>query len=58
MEQAQGKLGKAADRIAAQSPDTVELSTEVLAARDQFQTNARVMHSADEMQKTLLNLLA
>jgi flagellar hook protein FlgE len=30
----------------------------MLAARNQFQSNARVIQTADDMQKTLLNLLA
>jgi len=64
MEKAQGSLEKAAARIAkAADPagDMVDLSTEMVSlmdARNQFQTNARVIHTGDDMQKTLLNLLA
>ena len=64
MREAQSKLEKTAERIAgasARTPDSVDLSTEMvgmLAARDQFQVNARVFQTADEMQKKLLDILA
>jgi flagellar basal body rod protein FlgG len=64
MREAQTRLEKTAERIAgasAPTPDTVDLSTEMvglLAARDQFQANARVFQAADDMQKKLLNILA
>ena len=64
IEKAQGTFEKAAARIAkAADPagDMVDLSTEMvslLAARNQYQSNARVIHTGDDMQKTLLNLLA
>ena len=40
--------------------DSVDLSTEMvakLAARQQFQFNARVIRTADQMQKSLLDVL-
>jgi len=64
MEKAQGTLQKTAEHIAAVSPETsdsVDLSSDMvamLAARNEFQTNARVVQTADDMQKKLLNLLA
>ena len=64
MQNAQSKLEKTAERIAgasAATPDSVDLSTEMvgmLAARNQFQVNARVFQTADEMQKKLLDILA
>ena len=64
MRNAQTTLEKTAERIAAVSPETsdsVDLSSQMvamLAARNQFQSNARVIRTADDMQKTLLNLLA
>lgn len=64
MQNAQSTLEKTAERIAAVSPessDSVDLSSEMvamLAARNQYQTNARVIQSADDMQKKLLDLLA
>ena len=64
MRNAQSTLEKSAERIAAVSPETsdsVDLSSQMvamLAARNQFQSNARVIRTADDMQKQLLNLLA
>jgi flagellar hook protein FlgE len=64
MRNAQSTLEKTAERIAAVSPETsdsVDLSSQMvamLAARNQFQSNARVIRTADDMQKQLLNLLA
>jgi flagellar hook protein FlgE len=64
MQSAQSTFDKTAARIAAVSPessDSVDLSSDMvamLAARNQFQTNARVIQSADDMQKKLLDLLA
>jgi flagellar hook-associated protein FlgK len=71
MQQAQSNLDKTAQRIAHaginqaganQAPgDTVDLSTEMvnlMAARQQFSTSARVAHVGDEMQKSLLNMMA
>ena len=45
----------------APATDTVDLSAEMinlLSARQQFSTNARVAHVADQMQKSLLDMLA
>ena len=64
MRDAQTKLEKTAERLAGApgpAPDSVDLSAEtvgMLAARSQFQINARVFQTADEMQKTLLDILA
>jgi flagellar hook protein FlgE len=64
MRNAQGTLDRTAERIADAStppPDSVALSTEMfalLASRNQYQTNARVFQTADEMQKKLLDILA
>jgi flagellar basal body rod protein FlgG len=64
MRNVQSTLERTAERIAAVSPETsdsVDLSSQMvamLAARNQFQSNARVIQTADDMQKKLLNLLA
>jgi flagellar hook protein FlgE len=64
MKNAQDTLQKTAERIAAVSPETsdaIDLSSQMvamLAARNQYQTNARVIQSADDMQKKLLDMLA
>ena len=64
MQNAQSKFEKAAERIAGastQPTDSVDLSTdmvEMLAARNQYQSNARVIQTSDDMQKKLLNILA
>jgi hypothetical protein len=64
MRDAQTNLEKMAERVAgasASTPDSVDLSTEMvgmLAARDQFQLNARVFQTSGEMQKKLLDILA
>ena len=64
MQNAQGRFEKAAERIAGastQPTDSVDLSTdmvEMLAARNQYQSNARVIQTGDDMQKKLLNILA
>jgi len=64
MRNVQSTLERTAERIAAVSPETsdsVDLSSQMvamLAARNQFQSNARVIQTADDMQKTLLHLLA
>jgi flagellar hook protein FlgE len=65
MQQAQGTLEKTAQRIALagtnQAPgDSVDLSTEMvnlIGARQQFSTNARVAHVADKMQKSLIDMM-
>jgi len=64
MRNVQSTLERTAERIAAVSPETsdsVDLSSQMvamLAARNQFQSNARVIQTADDMQKKLLHLLA
>ena len=64
MQNAQITLQKAAERIAAVSPETsdsVDLTSQMaamLAARNQYQSNARVIQTADDMQKKLFDLLA
>lgn len=64
MQTAQSSLEKTAQRIATVSPessDSVDLSSQMvamLAARNQFQTNARVIQTADDMQKKVLDMLA
>jgi flagellar basal body rod protein FlgC len=64
MRNAQSTLERTAERIAGAvtpPPDSVDLSAEMvamLAARNQFQANARVIQTADEMQKRLLDILA
>ena len=64
LEKAQGTLEKAAGRIAkAADPqaDSVDLSVEMVAllqARNSFKINASVVKIADEMQNSVLNLLA
>ena len=64
MQNAQGRFEKAAERIAGASfhpTDSVDLSTdmvEMLAARNQYLSNARVIQTGDDMQKKLLNILA
>jgi flagellar hook protein FlgE len=58
------KFDRAAGRIAdasTQPADSVDLSSdmvEMLAARNQYQSNARVVQTSDDMQKKLLNILA
>jgi flagellar hook protein FlgE len=64
MQNAQSKFDKTAQRISGastQASDSTDLSTDMvdmLAARNQFQTNARVFQTADEMQKRLLDIMA
>jgi len=64
MQDAQGRFEKAAERIAGepvQSKDSVDLSAdmvEMLAARNQYLSNARVVQTGDDMQKKMLNILA
>ncbi|MCX6631918.1 MAG: hypothetical protein NTW28_30285 [Candidatus Solibacter sp.] len=63
MQNAQSTLGRTAERIAGASPipsDSVDLGTEMvalLAARNQYQANARVFQAGDKMQKKLLDIL-
>jgi flagellar hook protein FlgE len=64
MQNAQGSLQRTAERIAGTStpqPDSVDLSTEMvalLAARNQYQANARAFQVGDKMQQKLLDILA
>jgi flagellar hook protein FlgE len=64
MRNVQSTLERTAEQIAAVSPETsdsVDLSSQMvamLAARNQFQSNARVIQTADDMQKTLLDIMA
>jgi len=64
MQNAQGRFEKAAEGTAGtstQPTDSVDLSTdmvEMLAARNQYLSNARVIQTGDDMQKKLLNILA
>jgi flagellar hook-associated protein FlgK len=65
MQQAQSTLEKTAQRVSQAGTnqaggDTVDLSTEMvnlMAARQQFSASAKVAHIADEMQKSLLNMM-
>ena len=60
-ESAGQRIARASTRTPDQPPDSVDLSTEMvgmLAARDQFQLNARVFQTSGEMQKKLLDILA
>jgi flagellar hook protein FlgE len=57
VEKAAGRIATAAEPAS----DTIDLSTEIaalIAGRNQFQSNARVIRTGDEMQKMLLDLLA
>ena len=64
MQDAQSTLQKTANQIASVSPensDSVDLSSQMvamLAARNQFQTDVRVVKTADDMQKKVLDLQA
>ena len=69
LQQAQSQFDSSAQRLASigsQTPDganvdTVSLSTEavsMLAAKNQFAANINVLKVADEMQKSVVNLLA
>ena len=63
MREAQSKLEKAAEKIAAgrPGPETENLATdmvELLGAGHQFAANAGVIQTADEMQRRLIDILA
>ena len=64
MQDAQSTLQKTANQIASVSPensDSVDLSSQMvamLAARNQFQTDVRLVKTADDMQKKVLDLQA
>ena len=64
--QAEARLEQTANRLATQTdsteqaPDVVSLSDEVVAlleAKNAVAANVSVLHTADDIQKTLLNLL-
>lgn len=64
LHQAQDRFDRAASGIA-RSPagpqDSVDLSTQavqVISAKNQFATGVKIVHVGDEMQQSLLNLLA
>ncbi len=62
MNEAQGRVESAARRLAsaAEPTDTVDLSAEMVAlmeARNAFTTNARVLETADEIQKNVIDIL-
>jgi flagellar hook-associated protein FlgK len=65
MQQAQATLEKTAQRVAQAGAnpaggDTVDLSSEMvnlMAARQQFSSSVKVAHVADEMQKSLLDMM-
>jgi len=57
MEEAQKKLERTAEQLArTESPP--EDMVELLSARNRFVTNARVIQTAEEMQKRLIDILA
>lgn len=70
MEQAQGRVEQAASRIAslgtaganpAQPNDNINLSDEMISlmqAKNDFEANLKVAHTADDLQKQTLDLLA
>jgi hypothetical protein len=58
MQAAQDLLEKSANRIAKEAVPEPSDAADVLQAREQFQTNARVVSVGDGMQKSLLDLLA
>jgi flagellar hook protein FlgE len=61
MQQAQLQLENSARRVASANSDTVDLSQEMvslLTAKNQFAANSNVVKIADEMQKSVINLLA
>jgi flagellar hook protein FlgE len=68
MRNAQSSFETTAQRIAGastrppdQPPDSVDLSTEMvamLAARNQFKASAQVFQAGDQMQKKLLDIMA
>jgi len=57
MEEAQKKLERTAERIA-RSESPPEDMVELLSARNQFESNARVLQTADEMRKRLIDIFA
>ena len=57
MEEAQNKLERTAERLA-RAEAAPEDMVELLSVRNQFETNARVIQTADEMTKRLLDIFA
>jgi len=57
MEEAQKKLERTAERVA-RAEAAPEDMVELLSVRNQFETNARVIQTADEMTKRLLDIFA
>ena len=57
MEAAQRKLERTGERIA-HSEASPEDMVELLSARNQFETNARVLETDDEMRRKLIDILA
>ena len=58
---AQSRFEKAATGIESAPADSVSLSQQavsLLSAHNEFRTDATLIHVADQMQKTALNLLA
>lgn len=64
MQNAQDRFDRAAAQVArapADPQDSVDLSTqavEMISATNQFNTGVKIVHLGDEMQQSLLNLLA
>ena len=60
LDRATSSLNQTASRLATGPADTVDLSVEILAlmeARNNFETNIKVIRTEDQMTKSLLNLL-
>ncbi|HWC98921.1 MAG TPA: hypothetical protein VG456_19310 [Candidatus Sulfopaludibacter sp.] len=58
MSAAQMRFEKAGMAVAAATEEAPTDVVELISAKNDFSANARVAHVADEMQKTLLNVLA
>ncbi len=60
LERATSSLNQTASRLANGPADTVDLSAEIVAlieARNNYETNTRVIRNEDQMTKSLLSLL-
>ncbi|MEO8372036.1 MAG: flagellar basal body rod C-terminal domain-containing protein [Candidatus Solibacter sp.] len=57
MEDAQNKLERTAERIA-RSESPPEDMVDLLSVRNQFKSNARVLQTADEMRKRVIDIFA
>jgi flagellar hook protein FlgE len=60
LERAQTQFDRSASRLASPPADTVDLSAEavsLIAARNSFETNIKVLEVADKMRGAALNLL-